>query len=176
MSEIGIIPTKSLSSESVGMLLGGDNCQIKIKDDVLWVKAKTSMLGYLNHPYEFDNGWFCTGDKVSVNEDGTIRFLGRDSDIINIGGQKVYPHEIEEVLLKHPEVLDCVVYSRKSAFLGQMVCADVVLKNKEEKTKDLDKMFKHCLPLLPHWKVPSVFTFVDSIEMTSRGKKERKNE
>ena len=78
------------------------------------------MLGYLNAPSPFtDDGWFNTGDKVEVDGD-YFRILGRQSDIINVGGQKVYPAQVESVVQEMPEVAEVSVYGEKNAIMGQI--------------------------------------------------------
>ena len=79
------------------------------------------MLGYLNAPSPFDaDGWFNTQD--AVEQDGEwLRFLGRTSDLINVGGQKVYPAEVESVLLELENVLDVTVRGEPNPIIGQIV-------------------------------------------------------
>ena len=86
------------------------------------------MLGYLNAPSPFtDDGWFNTGDKVEVDGD-YFRILGRQSEIINVGGQKVYPAQVESVVQEMPEVAEVSVYGEKNAIMGQIVCAAIRLR------------------------------------------------
>ena len=82
----------------------GDGYKTRVVDGLLEVKAKSAMLGYLNAPSPFtDDGWFKTGD--SVLENGYYKILGRKSEIINVGGEKVYPQEVENIMLKMQEVM-----------------------------------------------------------------------
>ena len=109
LSEIGIMSTKSEASDSLYMKLGGDGYETKIVDDILYIRAKSAMEGYLNAPSPFDeDGWFNTKDKVEVKGD-YIHILGRTTDLINIGGEKVYPNEVESVLLAVDGVKDVYV-------------------------------------------------------------------
>jgi acyl-CoA synthetase (AMP-forming)/AMP-acid ligase II len=99
LSELGIMSTKSESSDSLYMKIGGDGFETKIVDDILYIRAKSAMLGYLNAPSPFDEeGWFNTKDKVEVKGE-YLKILGRTTDLINVGGEKVYPNEIESFLL-----------------------------------------------------------------------------
>jgi acyl-CoA synthetase (AMP-forming)/AMP-acid ligase II len=84
------------------------------------------MLGYLNAASPFtDDGWLITGDAVEVDGD-YIRILGRSTEIINVGGEKVYPAEVESVLQERDDVAEVTVYGERNAITGQMVCARVL--------------------------------------------------
>jgi len=98
LSEVGILRSKSRSSDSLWVKLGGEGFQTRVVNDILQIKAESAMLGYLNAPSPFtDDGWFNTGDKVEVDGD-YFRILGRHSEIINVGGQKVYPGTLTSLL------------------------------------------------------------------------------
>ena len=101
MSELGILRTKSKASDSLYMSVGGEGVETKLEDNILYIKAENRMLGYLNAPSPFDNeGWYCTKDIVESDEEGYITITGRDSDVINIGGLKFMPSEVEREALK----------------------------------------------------------------------------
>src|SRR5207237_6425767 len=94
----------------------------------LQIKAKSTMLDYRNEPSPITaNGWFNTGDKVEVDGE-YFRILGRQSEIINVGRQKVYPAEVESVLQEMPEIAEVSVYGEKNAIVGEIVCAAVRLR------------------------------------------------
>ena len=98
LSELGILRSKSRSSDSLWVKLGGEGFDVEVREGTLWIKARSAMLGYLNAPPPFsEDGWFNTGDAVEVDGE-YIRILGRKSEIINVGGEKVYPVEVEHVL------------------------------------------------------------------------------
>ena len=106
LSELGILPTQSRNSGSVWLKLGNAGFEHKIVDGVLWIRSPAAMLGYLNAPSPFDaDGWFNTQDLVESDGD-YIRILGRKSELINVGGEKVHPTEIENVLLQLDNVKD----------------------------------------------------------------------
>ena len=89
------------------------------------------MLGYLNAPSPFDDeGYFDTGDKVEVDGEW-LRILGRESEIINVGGSKVYPAEVEDALLEIEGVVDAAVHGEAHPITGQIVAATVVLDRAE---------------------------------------------
>jgi acyl-CoA synthetase (AMP-forming)/AMP-acid ligase II len=98
LSEVGILRSKSKASDSLWVKVGGDGYQTRVRDGLLEIKAESAMLGYLNAPSPFTpDGWLRTGDLVEVDGE-YIRVLGRQSEIINVGGEKVYPAEVESVL------------------------------------------------------------------------------
>jgi long-chain acyl-CoA synthetase len=100
-----------------------DDFATRVVDGRLWVRTAQSMLGYLNAPPPVEeDGWTCTGDRVEVEGD-YIRVLGRDSDLINVGGHKVYPAEVENVLLALPNIRDAVVTGESHPLMGQVVSA-----------------------------------------------------
>ena len=110
-SETGIATTSSKSSNSTFMKIDDENLEYKIVDNELWLRSKTQILGYLNRSMEsFTNdGWFKTGDLVELDNEGFIKIIGRNKEIINVGGQKVLPSEVESVLLGMDEIEDCLV-------------------------------------------------------------------
>lgn len=154
ITELGILGTKSKSSESLWMKIGGSGYQVKIVDDILWVKSKTSMIGYLNAPSPFtEDGWFITGDKVEIDGE-YFKIIGRDTDIINVGGKKVFPCEVEDVLLQMNNVRDVVVYGEKNPITGQIVAADVNLFKDEPLTNLKRRLYQFCRDRLERYKVP----------------------
>ena len=159
LSEIGIMRTKDKSNGSLYVKVGGEDYKIKIIKNYLYVKSKTNMVGYLNEKQPFDNdGWMNTGDRVIKEKNGYIKILGRESDLINIGGEKTYPQEIEEVILKNKHVLDTRVYSENHEMFGTYIIADIILQQKYNKnTFNSNTLREHCKKYLPKFKVPSKF-------------------
>jgi len=174
LSELGILRSKSKSSDSLWVKIGGEGFETRITDGILYIKANSSMLGYLNAPSPFtDDGWFRTGDRVE--QDGEyIRFLGRDSDMLNVGGEKVNPVEVESVIQEMNNVLDVTVYGEKNFITGVIVCAVVTLKEPcfDEKVfiKDLKK---HCSVKLARHKIPIKVSISDQLQYSQRFKKDR---
>ena len=157
LSEFGVMRTKSKDDNSLAIKIGGEDYKIKIEDNILFVKSKTNMVGYLNAPQPFDkDGWMNTQDKVIDEGDGYLRILGRKSEIINIGGEKVYPQEVENTLLKHSEVADSRVYKKRHDILGEYMVAEIVFKNDlKNKDKNIASLKKFCQKNLPKYKIPS---------------------
>lgn len=174
LSEIGIVKLKSKNSESLWLKITDNNCKIKIVDGFLYVKAESSMIGYLNCPDVLDNdGWFNTGDKVE-EKGGYIRILGRDSDIINVGGEKVYPSTVESVLQGMDNIADVVVYGLKNSIMGYIVCADICLKKNQEKKEFIKDLRSYCMGKLKEYMIPVKIRIVDKIEYSNRFKKNRR--
>lgn len=124
-SELGALRSQSDKSNSRWIEFGGAGADWRVADGLLEVRSNSVMLGYLNAPSPFtEDGWYKTGDRVET--DGTrIRFLGRDSDLINVGGQKVFPAEVEEAISELRDVAEVAVFGVPHAILGHMVCARV---------------------------------------------------
>jgi len=133
------------------------------------------VIGYLNAPMESftEDGWFKTGDLVQELEGGYLKIKGRAKEVINVGGEKVLPAEVESVILELEEVEDCMVYGVKNVITGQIVGAQVVLKS-GFKAKDAKILIrKYCRKRLDAYKVPAKFEFVKRTNFGDRFKKKR---
>ena len=122
------------------------------------------------------DGFVDTGDMVERRGD-RYYFLGRRSGVINIGGLKVYPEEVEAVINRHPAVRMSVVRSRKSPITGSLVVADVVLKGEGTKRARTLKreILKICHESLAAHKVPATIRFVPALEVAAAGKLARRD-
>ena len=174
-SETGIAATSSKSSSSTFMKIDDENLEYKIVDNELWLRSKTQILGYLNRSMEsFTNdGWFKTGDLVELDSEGFIKIIGRNKEIINVGGQKVLPSEVESVLLGMDEIEDCLVYGEQNAITGQSVSCDLVLKSGVEADGLKILVRKFCKDKLDNFKIPTRVNVVQKTEFTERFKKSR---
>jgi acyl-CoA synthetase (AMP-forming)/AMP-acid ligase II len=176
LSEVGVLASKSRSDGSLWMRIGGEGFQTKVVDGILWIKSDFSMVGYLNAPSNFDaEGWFNTQDKVEVDGD-YFRVLGRVTDLINVGGQKVYPAEIEEVIMTIPNVVDVAVYGENNGLLGQIIVARVVLKEPESVASIKSRVRIACKERLAPYKIPARIVISEGALHTSRYKKSRQAE
>ena len=174
LSELGVLRSQSEGNGSLWVRLGGEGYQTKVVDDILWIKSNFAMLGYLNAPSPFDaEGWFNTQDRVEVQGD-FFRILGRVTDLMNIGGQKVYPSEIEEVIIHLDNVQDVAVYSEKNGLLGHIVVAEIVTKTPEPLDQLKKRVRKECLEKLASFKVPSKVVIAQGNLYSVRQKKVRK--
>ncbi|ABY36952.1 MAG TPA: long-chain fatty acid--CoA ligase [Chloroflexus aurantiacus] len=175
LSELGILRSKSRDSNSLWVKVGGEGFETKIVDGVLWVRAKSAMLGYLNAPSPFDEeGWMNTQDVVEVDGE-YIRILGRRSDIINVGGQKVYPAEVESVLLQMPNVKDVAVVGEPNPITGHIVTARFNLFEPEDPNEFKRRVRAFCRDRLAPYKIPVKIIITDSEQHSARFKKMRKS-
>lgn len=128
-SELGIFRGRSQADASPYVELAG--AEFQVREGRLWVRGADSMLGYLSgEPAGFDPaGWYDTGDAVEPHPEDArfVRILGRASELINVGGQKVFPAEVEAALGELPGVLDAAVFGEANALTGQVVVARVQL-------------------------------------------------
>jgi len=154
LTEVGVLPTRSPDRGSTFFQVGDQETQIRILNGELQVKAKTAMMGYLNAPSPFtEDGWLKTGDMVE-EKDGLIRVLGRDSRIINIGGLKVHPTEIENVISDMPEVEDVIVAQEKHPLLGEIAVSHVKLTKRMDLLDFTALLRKHCATRFEAYKIP----------------------
>ena len=174
LSEVGILRSKSRSSDSLWVKLGGEGFQTRVVDEILQIKAESAMLGYLNAPSPFTHdGWFDTGDKVEVDGD-YFRILGRQSEIINVGGQKVYPAQVESVVQEMPEVAEVSVYGEKNAILGQIVCAAIRLREYRDARQFHRELRQFCRRSLQEFQIPARVRLVENAMHGERFKKNRR--
>lgn len=173
-TEIGTMRSKSENPNSVWVKIGGEGYSWRIESGILQIKSDSVMLGYLNAPSPFtEDGWFVTGD--CVERDGnSLRILGRTSDIINVGGQKVYPTEIENAICQMEGVADATVYGEKNLLLGNIVCAKVKPAKREEIDPFTKRLREHCRKSLEKYKVPLKFVISEDVQFDSRSKKIRR--
>ena len=171
-SETGISTTSSKSSNSLFMKLEDINGEYKIVENELWLRSKTQVLGYLNASMDSftSDGWFKTGDLVEVDGE-YIKIIGRAKEVINVGGQKVLPAEVESIILEMEEISDCMVYGEKNAITGQTVVCDVVLNKNIENIKKRVRVF--CKDRLDTYKIPTKVNVVDKTNFSDRFKKIR---
>lgn len=133
-------------------------------------------LGYHNAPektaenfVEVDGArWVITGDMATVEVDGTIQLLGRGNQVINTGGEKVFPEEVEAALMSHPDVYDAVVVGIDDDRFGQRVCA--VCQPRPDRTLSLDELADHCRASIAGYKVPRELVIVDTVVRSPVGK------
>ena len=119
----------------------------------------------------FRGGWFRTGDQGVLDEDGYLRLTGRLKEIINRGGEKISPREIDEVLLDHPAVAQAVTFALPHAGLGEDVAAAVVLE--DGRVTDGKRLRDFAARRLAAFKVPRTILVVDSIPLGATGKLQR---
>jgi len=132
--------------------------------------------GYESNPeanaHAFVNGWFRTGDEGMLDEDCYLHLTGRIKDIIIRGGENIAPHEVDEVLLRHPAVAAAVTFGCAHPTLGEEVAVAVVLQEEQQATES--ELIKHCREQLAQFKCPAKIYFVKNIPTTSTGKIRRR--
>src|SRR5690606_29517991 len=137
----------------------------------LEIKAQSAMLGYLNAPSPFtEDGWFMTGDAVEVDGEW-LKILGRKSELINVGGEKVYPAEVESVLQMMEGVEDVAVTGLPNPITGNIVFARVKLSQPEDLASFRARMQAFCRGKLERFKVPQKVELVDGTLHGERFKK-----
>jgi acyl-CoA synthetase (AMP-forming)/AMP-acid ligase II len=150
--------------------------QIKVADGSLRIRSARNALRYVgeeNSTLTDDEGFVDTGDMVERRGD-RYYFLGRRSGIINVGGLKVYPEEVEAAINRHPAVRMSIVRSRRSPITGSLVAADVVLRAEPGAGGTIVDFTREILQichdrLAPH-KVPATIRFVPALEIADAGK------
>jgi amino acid adenylation domain-containing protein len=161
-------PEIAIMDESGRALASGEHGEIMLR-------GPNMSRGYYNDEAAtqsaFRDGWFRTGDLGYLDADGYLFIVGRIKDIINRGGQKVSPLEVEEVLLAHPAVLEAGVFAIPHAKLGENVAAVVVLRENSEVTSDQLRQFVR--KRLAAYKVPSLIQNVAALPKGASGKVKR---
>jgi fatty-acyl-CoA synthase len=147
------------------------------EQEVGWVAREGRIpLGYFNDP-EATRKTFpevagrrvvVSGDRAGLESDGTLRLFGRDSLVVNTGGEKVFVEEVEEVLRAHPAIADALVVGRPSERWGEELVALVELR--DEASTGREPLQTHCRAQLARFKVPKEFIFVEHVQRLGNGK------
>ncbi|MFZ7104169.1 MAG: long-chain-fatty-acid--CoA ligase [Peptococcaceae bacterium] len=179
-------PTQGIRKPgSVGIPIPGVQVKIVDKNDAevpvdeigeICVKGRNVMQGYLNRPEEtqevLKGGWFHTGDLGKKDEDGYVYIVDRKKDMLIVGGLNVYPREVEEVLYRHPAVLEAAVIGISNDLRGEVPKAFIVLK--PDSKVDKKELTAHCRKNLANYKCPKQFEFCATIPKTVTGKIDKK--
>ena len=136
--------------------------EFRIVDGELWVRSRSSMLGYYDEEPVPDDGWRASGDLVEVVGD-RIHFRGRASEVINVGGVKVHPLPIEERVAKVPGVALAHAHGRPNALVGQVVALDVVLADGAD-AESMDAAIREEFAEDPAAHRPRSITFVETLD------------
>ncbi|MGJ8641131.1 MAG: ANL family adenylate-forming protein [Opitutaceae bacterium] len=172
-SETGAIRIKSRSSDSLYFEIQDRDVEWQIVEGELWLKTSSRILGYLNADeasLEAD-GWYRTGDLVERSEDGLLRIIGRQSQVINVGGQKVHPTEVEQVIAEIDGVLACSVFGKSAPITGDMVACSIVVEDAGELREWKRRIRNHCRGRLAAWKIPASVELSAELSITDRLKK-----
>lgn len=177
----------SLKSGSIGKAIPGVSLKIvdhlgkRVKfgeEGELLAKGDNIMIGYYKEPEETEkairDGWLYTGDIAVADEDGYLYLMARKKEIIKVGGKRVSPKEIEEVILSIPEVVDCTITGIEDDLLGEAIKATIVLNAKLDLEVMKEKILTRCSEKLSLYKIPQEIVFENTISMNATGKKVRK--
>ncbi len=177
------LPPRQRKPGSVGQ---GTGVQVAVMDDVgtflptgmqgeVVIKGVNVTRGYHNNPEanasSFTNGWFRTGDQGILDAEGYLTLVGRLKELINRGGEKISPREIDEALLTHPAVAEAVCFGVPDAKYGEEVAAAVVLRGDANEAA----LVAYCRERLAAFKVPKTIYLVTQIPRTATGKIQRRN-
>ncbi|MEE9324855.1 MAG: AMP-binding protein, partial [Dehalococcoidia bacterium] len=169
------------ASRRVGTVGPGTGVEIAIMDEKgnllppgergeVVIQGANVMQGYRNNPEAnasaFTNGWFRTGDQGYLDAEGYLTLTGRIKELINRGGEKIAPLEVDAVLMQHPSVAEAVSFGVPDAKYGEEVHAAVVLKG--EATQEEIQRF--CLEHLADFKVPKAIHFVEQLPRSATNK------
>lgn len=170
---------------SVGIPIPGCEVELRAEDRVtevpvgevgeLWVRNPGVTPGYYGLPEvtaeRIRDGWLATKDLMRRDGDGYFYFVGRADDLINVGGENVYPKEVEQLLLRHAAVRDVAVVGAPHPVRGSVPVAFVVRSGEASTTAEELTEFFHTVG--PHYAYPRVIEFVDSLPLTGPGKVDR---
>lgn len=142
----------------------------------LWVRNPGVAVGYHNLPgltaERIRDGWLATGDLMVRDADNYFSYVSRRDDMINVGGENVYPREVEATILSHPEVLDCAVVAVPHATKGEAPAAAVVLRPGSDVKEDAIKAW--CLDHAAAYAHPRAVLILESLPLGSTGKVDRR--
>lgn len=173
MSEIGILRTLGAPDPALVSFDQGLN-PVRLSAGLLEVKSATPLCAHLNFQAEFTlDGWFRTHDRASVRNELYV-IEGREGDLINVGGRKFFPAELEEILMRLPEVLDCTIRFEAAEFLGQALIAELVIAPESEEREVRKSLKKFLEAEVPPFMHPHRFRFLKAPPGTERFKKIRR--
>jgi len=167
---------------------GMDDAQIKVIDNdgqalppgqrgELCCRGTCVTNGYLNKAEAtaevfIADGWFRSGDIAVMDEDGYAYIVDRVKDMINVGGEKVFPSEVEDMMLGHPKIKDLVIVGIPDDLKGEAPKAFIALKEGEQATAE--EIVAFCKPIMAPYKVPVAVEFIDEVPRSAAGKALRK--
>ena len=185
-ARLSILPPEFLKLKTSSIGKGIPGVDLKIVDEQgvvvgineegeLLASGENVMLGYfreeLNSKNTLKDGWLHTGDIAKMDKDGFYYLVARKKEIIKVGGKRVSPKEIEEVILTIPEIMDCTISGVDDDLLGEGIHATVVLKNNVDKSHMEEKILQKCSEKLALYKIPQKIIFEASMKISASGKK-----
>ncbi len=185
-ARLAYLPPKMVSEKkgSIGIAIPGVTLKIvnqKGKDagfgeeGELLAKGDNIMMGYYKDPEEskktIKDGWLYTGDIAVADQDGFLYLMARKKEIIKVGGKRVSPKEIEEVILSVPEVVDCTITGIEDELLGEALKATIVLNGTHDLVLMKEKILLNCSKKLSLYKIPQQIVFENTLSVNATGKK-----
>ena len=168
MSELGIVRVKSDARNSLFMQIGGEGVETRVIDNVLEIRSQTRMLGYINAESPFDkDGWYNTKDVVEENK-GSVKIVGRISEVINVGGLKFMASEVERVALEFNGIELAKVESKENPITGQHV--EMTVQVSKGLNVDKVELMAHMKSQLSSHMVPKKLK-ISSVEVGHRFKR-----
>ncbi|MCA1723379.1 MAG: long-chain fatty acid--CoA ligase [Thermomicrobia bacterium] len=154
-------------------LVDNDDCDVPTgTEGEILLRGENIMVGYWRNPEAtaeaLRGGWFHTGDIATVDDDGYYTVVDRKKDMINAGGFKIWPREVEEVLYRHPAVQEAAVVAIPDAYTGERPMAFVALKDGQSATAD--DLIAYCRAHLATFKAPRQIEFRPELPKLSTGK------
>ncbi len=177
-SETNAITIKNKPGNELYFKIVDPDVENKVLDGELWIRSKHAIKGYIQSQDETftPDGWFKTGDLVSLDEEGYLRIVGRKKEMINVGGEKVLPSEVENVVLQLPQVDDCIAYGAPNMINGESVALDVILNHEYSNLKRSEVKLlvqEACRKQLDMHKVPTRVSIKEAFDYGTRFKKKR---
>ncbi len=168
LTEFSVLRLKSKSRDSLFFKIGGEGLETKVIGNTLYLKSKYRMEGYLNADDPFDkDGWYNTKDVVEQNGE-YIKIIGRNTDVVNVGGQKFILSEVESLALKFPGVSDVKCVAKSNPITGQHV--EILIEMIDTKYNDLNEIKSYFKKNLPNHMRPQKIK-IGKVEVNHRFKK-----
>jgi acyl-coenzyme A synthetase/AMP-(fatty) acid ligase len=173
-TEAGVIVVRG--GAETGFLIDSEKAEHRVVDGELWVRARGQMLGYLNRAESglTADGWYATDDRVEVLSGGFLRVLGRKNQVINVGGLKVSPEEVEGALSGVAGVAVLRAHGEPHTIMGQAVTLEVVAVEGVDQAGVRMRLRAEAARTLASYQRPVAIRFVDNLSVTAAGKTDRK--
>jgi len=174
-SETHTVRVVSRNNDSLEMRIEDAEVSWRIEAGELLLKTPRRILGYLNRDVDaaLAGDWFHTGDLVEESADGWLRIIGRKQEVINVGGEKVLPSEVEGILLEMSAIAECRVFGQPHPLTGAIVCVEVVPRIEEDPVALRRAVRQFCHARLESYKVPAKVKVVAQVRMAHGLKKAR---
>jgi acyl-CoA synthetase (AMP-forming)/AMP-acid ligase II len=187
-ARLSYLPPDKLSTKTGSIGKGIPGVTLKVVNDKgepinpgetgeIIAKGDNIMKGYLNDPEDtantIRNGWLYTGDLAQIDEDGYIFIVSRKKEIIKVGGVRISPQEIEEVIVTYPGVIGCDIESIPDELLGEAIKATLYVNEDKKDTFSEDLVRKFCASKLSIHKIPQVIAFETKLPFNASGKKSK---